>query len=943
MKIFNKYKLFLILVVAQISLFAQSGILRGTVKDESTGETLIGATVFIVGTYKGSATDIDGKYLITGIKPGDYNIKVSYIGYTDKIYTGISIKDNDTKVLNVTLLARVQNMDAVTIVGEKTLVNLENARSEVRITSEEIKSMNTRNIQEVMSMQNGVSSSPDGLQIRGARVYETEYLVDGISASDPLGGSGLGVGISSSSIEELNITTGGAGAEFGGGAAGVINTKIREGGEKFEVAGSWQRDNLGFGINKGTSFNTDIVELAFSGPVPFTNKKLTFFNNVQVNLSDNYFRYYANQLRSSLMEGNEELWAPRQSNDYSHTFKLAYQIRKGTKITLTNQHSLTINQNDRTLQIVGFDAVLQPGFQWERKLNLDNANTYTVNSNLMALNLNHVINDLWTMTGSVGLLTVNNRADANGRPFRTATVDQIYDEASIVTNPVGVFNPGDSIIFVLPGPGFVNNGGIAGRWHDHYVNELTVKLKFNYYPKNKYHQISFGTEYKRSAYQWADVTRPWVGAPIKINDTLSTPSISVGSSSEIWSVVPISGGIYFQDRIVYKGIIANLGMRLNHWAPGKYADDAVNDQTSLVLPRIRTDYLQQTIGLAGMRLKTRLLPRINVSFPVTENNVLYFNYSHAMILPHPRFLYAGLNPIYQDRSFLSFLGNPNLNPEVNVSYEVGYKSQVTKNFSFTVGAYNNNRFDYIVSRAVITNDATGRPVTKRMYINQDYAKILGIEVGFFNRLGKYFRSFFNVSYQVARGKSNTARESSLQIAQTGEVPLSSEQFLAWDRPWDIKGGLTFIPDSSMKLFGVSLKNFTFFISSTFKSGFRYTPVEQDGFNPLGRPLYRERFDQYLAKIAKPWFWTDLKISYLIPFSKKNQGLSFTFEVRNVFNNKNAQIINPVTGRAYETGDDVPNEWRDPRFVGPEERGVPPDNPARYLPPTQILYGVSFRF
>lgn len=59
--------------------------------------------------------------------------------------------------------------------------------------------------------------------------------------------------------------------------------------------------------------------------------------------------------------------------------------------------------------------------------------------------------------------------------------------------------------------------------------------------------------------------------------------------------------------------------------------------------------------------------------------------------------------------------------------------------------------------------------------------------------------------------------------------------------------------------------------------------------------------------------------------------------------KNAQRINPVTGRGYEPGDDVPNEWRDPRFIGPEENGVPPDDPARYQAPRQILYGLSFKF
>ena len=85
-----------------------------------------------------------------------------------------------------------------------------------------------------------------------------------------------------------------------------------------------------------------------------------------------------------------------------------------------------------------------------------------------------------------------------------------------------------------------------------------------------------------------------------------------------------------------------------------------------------------------------------------------------------------LDPVYQDRSFLSNLGNPNINPEVTVSYEVGLKSQLTKDWALTMTAFYNDKFDYIVSRRVEVQDATGRFVEKTFFINQDYARIRGI-------------------------------------------------------------------------------------------------------------------------------------------------------------------------------------------------------------------------
>ena len=940
--------LFLMMLVTWSNVVAQNeqlGKLQGQIVDKDSKETLVGANIAIVGTYKGASTNIDGYYVITGIKPGTYAVKIQYLGYQTKQYNEITIKAGETTKLDVKLSGEVSGLGEVEVVGRKSQIDLELAASEVTITRQELAEMNSRDVQEVVAMQAGVIETPDGLQIRGARVYETEYLVDGISAQDPLAGTGFGVNLASSSIGSMSVTTGGAGAEFGGGSSGVINTTIREGGDRFELSGSWQRDFF-YNPNVASSFNTDIVELTMGTPIPGTKNKLTIFNNVTAMITDEYFGPTAEQLNSSLFPNNPTIWAPRYSNVFTHTFKMAYQIKPGTKLTFTNQASVNINQNTRTLQIVGFDAILVPGFQYRRSNNLDNATTYTHRSVLSAVNLKHMISKKWGMSLSAGRLFTNLRADANGRPFREETVDQIYDEQNIITDPVQIFNPNDpsGTFFVLPGDGLVNNGGITPLWHDHYAQEYTLRGKVTYDPGDRINLISMGFTHIFTEYQWADVTRPWVGAPIRIDDSTFTPSVSIGSSSDIWAVRPQNGGIFVEDRITYKGIIATLGMRLNYWAPGRFADDAIADPNSPVIDQTRQDYMDKTVGLMGLRWKARLLPRVNVSFPVTENNVMYFNYGHSMRLPHPRFLYAGLDPVFQDRSFLSSLGNPDLDPEVNVSYEVGVKSMLNKNLVVSLAAFNNNRFDYIVARSAIVRDQTGRPVTKTIYINQDYAKIMGVEGGFQYRFLKHLNAFGNVSYQVARGKSNTARESALQIAQTGEIQLAREQYLAFDRPWNINAGVIFTPDSTFRVLGKRINGFRAFLSYRYTSGFRYTPQVKVSENDLGRPEYEERNDRFLEEIATPWINFDLKLSYDWMFSK-HTGLVFSVEVRNMFNHLNAQIINPVTGRAYEFGDDVPLTWRDPRpeFNGPQETGVDPRNPARYLAPRQVLYGIAFRF
>jgi len=927
------------IVLTAFCSFAQLGTLKGVLSDEESGEKLVGAYVRIVGTYGAAISEVDGSFIIKNIKPGTYTINISFMGYQQKIYNDIDINAGKAKVLNVKMTPQTNSFETVKVVGKKKVVELDDAKSSIKLNKKDIADMNVRDVQEVVAIQAGVSKSPDGIQIRGARVYETSFNIDNISAQDPLAGTGFGVQVSSGSIGELELITGGAGAEHDGGTAGVISTTIKEGSDKFEIAGSWQRDN--FGGNPSTGWNTDIAELSMGGKFSIKDRKFYFFNNVTLNLTDYYFGPTANQLHSSLFTDNDSMWAPRQANQFTHTIKVSHELNPKTKISVTNQHSLSINQNTRTLQIVGFDAILSPGFQFDRSLNLDNATTYTHHSNLTAVNLKRTINERLVGTLSLGRLFTNLRADANGRDFRTESVDQVYDEESIVTTPIQVFNPNDFIQFVLPGPGLINNGGISSTWHDHFAREYTIKSSFRYYPENKTHQMSFGWEQKLNQYQWIDVTRPWVGAPIQLNDSVSTPSISIGSSNDIWSVKPNNGGLFFSDKINYKGIVANLGLRFNYWAPGKFADDAVNNPNAPVIDQVREDYKSNTLKVLGLRYKARVLPKINVSFPVTSNNVLYFNYSHSMRLPHPRFVYAGLDPEFQDRSFLSFLGNPDLNPEVNVAYEVGFKSQIKKNIGLTLAAYNNNRFDYIVSRRVIVKDQTGRPVSKTMYINQDYAKVQGAEASVIWRITSYVRTFTNVAYQLAKGKSNSARESSLQIEQNGEVPLSTEQYLAWDRPWNLNVGVVFAPDSNFKFYGDWLKGTQVYFSTSYQSGFRYTPQILEGYNDLGRPEYASDLNNYLEERATPWINSDIKITKT--FANKNKkGVTLSIEARNLFNSKNAQIVNPVTGRAWEPGDDLPNNQRDDRYLGPEESGTPPNNPARYQAPRQILFGISFR-
>jgi outer membrane receptor protein involved in Fe transport len=946
-----------ILFALGVLLHAQKATIQGLVKDKQTGEPLIGATVVLVGTYKGAYADDQGRFTLKDLNPGTYTLRVTYVGYNEVLLTGLTVKADQILNLIIPMSPVGTTIQTVEIIGEKPVVNLESGKSDLRVSGEEIRQTTAVDVTTMASLMPGVAQTLDGLQIRGGRVYETQYVIEGVNAQDPLAGTGFGVEVSQVAIEEMEVITGGMDAEYGDGTSGVVAVRLREGGDKWRFSGRYQKDQLG-GLLRREGWNTDIFNLATGGPLlreKETNRaRLTFFASADIRLTDEYFGVQASQLYSSLLEESasrdplfrlvrgplgtptkSQLFAPRQDNKWSTTLKLAYRLDARTKLTFSLQQSLGINQNTRSLQIIGSDQIMVPGFQYLFALQPDNANTYTHRSNLAILKLNRILSKSWTGELTLSRLFVNLRADANGRPFRDSVIRQIYDPASIITDPVTLYNPGDSIVYVNAPIGLFNNGGIATLWHDHFAEEYTVKIKTTYQPNSTAHFWIYGWEHRMAHYQWIDVIRPWVGAPIRLDNGQVFASNRIGSSNDIWEVKPVTGGLFFEDRIRYKGIVASLGARLWYWAPGRFVDNAVEDPRAPVLDAVRQEYKKQTVPILGLRYKARLLPRLRVSFPVTDNHVLFFNYTHSTRLPHPRFVYAGLNPIYQDRSFLANLGNPNLNPEVNVGYEIGLKSSLGSGWAVTLSAFYNDKFDFIVNRVVTIRDQTGRFTERLFAVNLDYARVRGVDVFVQKQIGAWFKVAGSVTYQVATGKSNSALESVLQIRERGRVDANKEFFLAWDRPWDIKAWTILkSPPGAPKY----LQNLTLYAFVTYKSGLRYTPTFLSGREPLtGQPIYELDESRRNAKLGSPWRWVDMRLTR----SFLKDRLSLFVEVRNLFNHKNAAIINPVTGRAYEYPDDVPLGWRDPKYPSPLVSGPPPDNPARYLPPRQVFLGLNW--
>jgi hypothetical protein len=109
----------LLLSFGSIVTAAQSGTIAGTIIDEETGETLIGAAVFLESDNSiGSATDLDGQYRVTNVPVGIHNVVIRSVGYSPKTITGVEVKEGELTTVNSTLGSAATELEAVMVTAE---------------------------------------------------------------------------------------------------------------------------------------------------------------------------------------------------------------------------------------------------------------------------------------------------------------------------------------------------------------------------------------------------------------------------------------------------------------------------------------------------------------------------------------------------------------------------------------------------------------------------------------------------------------------------------------------------------------------------------------------------------------------------------------------------------------------------------------------------------
>lgn len=902
------------LILSPAGAFAISKI-HGVVTDAQTGEPIAGVNVILKGTYKGASSDLDGIYLIPAVNPGSYDMQASFVGYKVALKTNIVVPEDESVVVNLELEPTVLALgQEVVVIGEKPLIDVDETATSRTVSSDEIGELAVESVDDVIAQQVGVVREGNDVHIRGGRADENLYIIDNVSVKDPISGQGLGIYLSAEAVKEVEVITGGFNAEYGEAMSGLVNVETKDGGETYSGSMAVKTDNIA-SYPSGHQ-NTGNVEFSFGGPDPLTNNlfsnvglkvpgQTSFFLNGYGYASDTHLPNASGRLEP--YNDSMDPFALREENNFSILGKYTWKPTPVLKFSYSYGRSLQINQGY-------FDSIVEDKtyFPLDFMNILDKYNTVTREGIQQSFTVSQTLSSKTYYEVTVGNFYNHVHSASNGKHYTEYVEPQ--DIEPIIYEPAP-----NGELTVRYGDGLWDDGN-GGLYHDHFNDTWQVRSKITSQIHEK-HQIRAGIDYEQTILQLLSIHDPWVA------------STELGGDFDMYHAMSEAGAFFVQDKVEFKGMIANVGIRLDWWRPGQYVEDAIEDPNIITLTdEARQIFRDETHEIFDRSIKAHLSPRLGISHPVTDSDVLFFSYGHFSQRPKYAYVFAKLRS-YSPSTYQLF-GNPNLNPQTTVAYEMGVKHRFTGNQVLELVAFYKDLFDYSTSFQVNSTNPRLGDISYYQYFNLDYARVRGIEMRFRARQGKYVTGNADFSYSIATGKSSSA-QAAIQAAANTRITEKTlgEEYLAWDRP--INASLTLwlrIPKGDHpRLFGFRLPDlWGGSVRWDLQSGKRYTPAK---LTNNGQDI-QDDGDRY-SELSDWWNTVDLKVWKEVPLAQKSS-VRFFVEGLNVFNFKRPNSINPLTGEPYQYGDPAPRSWEN-------AQGFITIDPSRWKSPRQVFFGVSFRF
>lgn len=245
---------FIISLFSSGFLTAQNGVIKGRITNKINNEAILFATVLIEGTGIGTTTDEAGYYEITGLEPGLYNIKASYVGFNDATIYEIQVTNARPETINIEMEESIETLTEVVIKASPFRKTEESPVSLRTIGVAEIQRNpgGNRDISRVVQSLPGVTTSAsfrNDLIIRGGAPNENRFYLDDVEVPTinhfaTQGASGGPVGmLNVNFIREVDFYSGAFPANRGNTLSSVFNFRQRDGrddqlGANFTVGAS---------------------------------------------------------------------------------------------------------------------------------------------------------------------------------------------------------------------------------------------------------------------------------------------------------------------------------------------------------------------------------------------------------------------------------------------------------------------------------------------------------------------------------------------------------------------------------------------------------------------------------------------------------------------------------------------------------------------------------
>jgi outer membrane receptor protein involved in Fe transport len=894
-----------VMLLFSLALAGTTGKITGRVVDKSTGDPLPMANIVIQGTTMGASTDLYGHFTILRVPPGTYSVKATMMGFESVVMTEVKVQVDLTTTTNFQMPPTVLDIGGeITVVAGRPIIQKDITFSSHRLSEESIRNMpQVTTVRDIVARQPGVVGEGLHINVRGGRTGEVLYVVDGMSVRDPLAtqatrttqeqvmdfssnpvdelaGRSGGMSIPANAIAEVEVITGGFSAEYGNALSGIVNVVTREGGPRFTGRALYMTDDIGQGTFKTPygngsglrkySHNMDRFELSFGGPEPITSYLLPSLG-VRVPVKMSYFvsatgkftnitsafdlAYYAPTGEDRSDEMRDKIfgiplpfeYGNRMDNQYNSMSNLTMRFSPSFKVTLSYLTDNTwYDEYNHAFKNI-------PENFWQREED---------NSNLL-VKINHALSPSTFYEFLVGHYHTDYLLSPGGM-----TPPEVYELWDSLISPIGDDRGANYQDYDRDGfydAGYPDRGTYHNRTSDKWTAkiDLTSQVHHN-------HQLKTGIEMNHYRMYKAEIKYPSSYHPDEILDEGMWPEY--GIFRDFYTRWPTTGAMYIQDKIEYETLIVNVGLRYDFYTPGKQVNEKVEEGETVPFT-----------GDDGLKFKHTFNPRLGVSHPITDRDILYFQFGRFSQEVDWRFLFMQDT---QTSGAYKLYGNPNLSSEETTQYEVGVKHAFNDEIRLELTAF------YKDYQGLLNAETRGRlNLTYSVYVNRDYGSARGFEVSLQKRYSNYTSGFLSYTYSYAMGKSSSYRQGYDYSYRGSVIPIRE-----WPLDWDVRhsANVNFdfrIPKGqSPTVFGVKLAddwgiNFIWRI----ESGKPYTPGGLSATQFTTKNSARTPYRNWLNMRANKNFrFAGLRYQVLL-------------EINNIFNRRNVRAINSETGDTIGLG------------------------------------------